>query len=102
MIRYRADSEKWMVVAVECDRVGHPHNDADGKRQYENTHYDCEADAAVSLIVEADAVLRIETREVAHQRAALAKAEAALVEAALVVHRVREQCRADVSRKAGP
>lgn len=32
-------------VAVECPQVGWPHMDASGEQQYDNTHFDTEAEA---------------------------------------------------------
>lgn len=84
MIRYRADTEKWAPIAVECAVRGWPEVDADGQTQFENTHFDTENEARIKLLSEANAVVSIETREVKRLRAKLVNAEKHLVDAVLI------------------
>jgi hypothetical protein len=45
VIRYKRVEDKPYPVAVECEKRGYPHPDADGATQFENTHFDTEAEA---------------------------------------------------------
>ena len=69
MIRWTYSLAEARAVAVECEQRGHPHRDADGCPQYENTHFDHESEAWEKLLREAEAGLSLATG--ARQRAQL-------------------------------
>lgn len=88
MIRYVADPEDSRVVwAVECAERGYPHKDAEGKTQYDNTHFDTLEEARARARTEADAIVFHAAQTLLQARAALRKAEARAAEAALVAAR---------------
>lgn len=93
---FRIDYPIPMPVGVECAVRGYPNYDADGKQQYENTHFDTEEECWNKLEVEAKAGVSLDARSVKQIRSQLHGAEQALVESALVLNEVfreREKAR---------
>lgn len=95
MIRYRADTTKWEVVAVECAQKGYPHEDAEGFTQNEECHFDTEADASAGLLAASEASVMRRSKFVEDVRARLVAAEKHLIEVTLTFAKIR----ANVSRK---
>lgn len=80
MIRWYAGSELDAPEAVECREHGYPHCDAEGRTQYENSHFDSEAEAWERLIAEWRGGVRLAVGSVEYARTELAKQESRLVE----------------------
>lgn len=60
MIRYTYDTHKAEVRAVECERSGYPHKDANGKTQLAHSHFDTWGEAHAMLVAELAALIRID------------------------------------------
>jgi hypothetical protein len=74
---------------VECEAGGYPCKDADGRTQYENSHFDDEDKAWEELIANANAGVRLAASDVRERRARLAEAEKHLVDDALLADAIR-------------
>ena len=48
-IRFYASDDVSAVEPVECEQVGYPHKDANGRTQFINTHFDTEEEAWAKL-----------------------------------------------------
>ena len=80
MIRYRADHfETPRPVAVECEVRGYPNLDADGEKQYDNTHFDDEESCWECLLSNADAAVAIACNNIAELNIKLEEAKNKLV-----------------------
>lgn len=76
MIRWKVDYENLgEPKAVECAQVGWPHLDADGDKQFDNSHFDTERQAWVSTLREARAGLRLDERDLQSAKEMLRMAE---------------------------
>lgn len=95
MIRYTADSDYRRPVPVECEKRGYPNKDATGETQYDNSHFDTEAECWNSI--ERSMVARVEsyTHSVRDDRARLAKSEKKLVDWVLALDEMRGARKAD-------
>lgn len=65
---------------VWCPKVGFPHVDADGRTQFDNTHFDSELDAWENGQRSVDVGVSLAERDVRSCREALARAERILAE----------------------
>lgn len=74
-IRYYANDSITEPEAVQCDEVGYPHRDAQGRIQYDNTHYDTEAEAWERLVEGAEAWVSLAGDGIRTAREALRRAE---------------------------
>jgi len=80
MIRYREGATS--VTAVECEKVGYPHKDADGETQYDNTHFDTESEAWAAVMSGREAHVSAAGSAVKSAERQLALANEGAVEAA--------------------
>ena len=71
-------------IAVRCKKPGYPNRDEDGETMYENSHYADEATAWAYLLECRASWVRSAASRVREARESLAKAEADLVEAAML------------------
>ena len=62
MKRWTYDHGNATVVQVECTERGYPNKDERGDTQYENTHFDTEAEAWAKLLSEAKAGVSLSER----------------------------------------
>lgn len=76
MKRWYAGREFREPHAVECDPSWYPHKDAEGRVQYENSHYDREEDAWAHLIADSEAGVSLTGMAVAQSRESLRMVEA--------------------------
>ena len=88
--------------AVKCAAVGYPHRDADGSVQYENTHFDTEAEAWESIRRSAAAQVELDGAGVEQARVSLREAEGRGAEAAARFSRVESSFRLWCSRQSTP
>jgi hypothetical protein len=93
MKRWRMDYPTPRPVSVECEKKGWPNPDADGKTQYDNTHFDTEKACAEKLLAEAEAAVSLAARRLRDLRELLVATEKDLVEASLVLVAIKEQPR---------
>jgi hypothetical protein len=75
MIRWYAGSDVDAPEAVECDQPGYPHHDAKGRGQYDNSHFNTEAEAWMHLLADASAHVRLVGHDVAWMRSRLREVE---------------------------
>lgn len=80
MKRWKAD--RGAAVEVECEEAGYPHLDADGETQFDNTHFDTEAEAWESARADAEARISLAGSEVERLEGALRRAQEEAAEAA--------------------
>lgn len=83
MIRYKHTDASPRPVAVECPERGYPHRDADGDIQYENTHFDTEAEAWKCVLDNLRAGVQIDSIGVREARRTLEERSDRLVQSAL-------------------
>lgn len=76
------------VYEVECPNGRYPAMDADGRRVFDNTHFDTQAEAVASVVGEATARVKNHGFAVASMRQHLLKAESCAASAAVVLARV--------------
>jgi hypothetical protein len=89
VIRWYAGSDVVEPEAVECPVVGFPERDSKGRIQYENSHYNEQADAWGHILANAEAWVGLAGTSVASSRRALEKANEQAGEAAEHFARVR-------------
>ncbi len=82
---WRADTELWEAVEVECPNGGYPGKDAEGIKIFDNTHFETEAAAWKRLEDEAAAGLSLDIRAMRHCESALAGAKERVIESAVKV-----------------
>lgn len=63
MIVYKWNTEAPHPIAVECDKPGFPHFDADGEMMFDNTHFATEEEAWEALVQDREAGLSLSARE---------------------------------------
>lgn len=93
MKRWRMDYPTTRPVAVECEKKGYPNPDADGRTQYENTHFDTEKACAEKLLAEAKAAVSITAARIRDIRSLLVDTEKDLVERTLALVAIEEAAR---------
>lgn len=86
-------------VEVECELRGYPHKDANGNVQYENSHYDTEAQAWASLVANMNARLSLVSDEVEEARRHLARVEKKAADAVVYAAAVTEGHRRFLARQ---
>lgn len=87
---YTYDYDAAAVVETECEEFGHPHRDANGRQQYNNTHFRTAAEAHAKLLSELRAGMTLDVRELERRRAAartIAAIEKRIVEQACRIER---------------
>lgn len=65
---WRADTQLWLPIEVECPHGLYPHEDADGMKIYANTHFKTKAEAMDKLLGEAEAWVCISDRDLSQAR----------------------------------
>ncbi len=80
---WKIGSHATAAIEVECAAIGYPHHDADGEIAYSNTHFADEDTAWIKLGDERRAHHQLAASAVREARAALAKKDAHLLDAAL-------------------
>jgi hypothetical protein len=71
MLRWYADLKELRAVPVECAEGGYPHRDANGKIQYENSHFDSKGEADACVLKDLEAKLHFELIELRDAEKAL-------------------------------
>ncbi len=89
MRRWKCNEAARCVVAVECAEVGYPHKDADGFTQFDNTHFDSEADAWCRLLSEFAAGVSLSVCARADAERALEKCTTVLADDATALEMVK-------------
>lgn len=87
-------------IQVECRDSGFPNHDEYGNVQYENTHYDTEAQAWGSLLAKAEARISLSAAAVEEARKCLAQAEKKAADAVVYVAAVTDDHRQFVAKDA--
>lgn len=77
-------------IEVECPVGGYPNQDANGKVQFVNTHFDAKGDAWKHLLDNANAGVSLAASAVREVRSRLAKAEKELVEETLLAQAAKD------------
>jgi len=91
LVMWRADTEQWKAVQVQCPQGLYPHQDADGQKIYENTHFTTPEKAWERLERESMAWLSLRTDDVARLEQKLAALKNEVVEAGKAVVAVHER-----------
>lgn len=86
-------------VEVECREHGYPHHDEHGNVQYEDSHYDTEAQAWASLVANMNARVSLVSEEVEVARRHLARVEKKAADAVVYAAAVTEGHRRFLARQ---
>lgn len=90
-VMWRADTDEWRAIQVVCPDGLYPHSDIDGKKIYENTHFETPEQAWRCLSDECNAWLQLTINRLNNLEKRIETTRAEVVEASKAVVVVRKR-----------